>query len=228
MALPLYLAMTSAEMAGNTPPPRPAYMACHFSPGGLGLSNLPDSLPPGAMLILDDSLTKDTHDPQKILKQLSSILERFQCESLLLDFQHPGIHGQQELANLLADSLPCPVGVSHYYAENLSCPVFLPPVPPDKPLSAYLAPWQSREIWLEAALDGVILTLSEQGCTASPLPGFPEQGHEDSTLHCHYTIEAPATFRLWRTREDLDGLLAEAGKMGVSKAVGLWQELAQT
>lgn len=228
MALPLYLAMTSAEMAGNPLPPRLGCMVCHFSPGGNGLSGLPEELPPGAMLVLDDCTPMDGHDPQRILKQLSSALEHCQCESLLLDFQRPGIPGQRELANILTSSLPCPVGVSELYAEGLSCPVFLPPVPPDKLLAEYVAPWKGREIWLEAALDGIALKLTESGCTVSPLPDFPEAGLPDKKLHCHYTSETTsdsATFRLWRTPEDLNVLLKEAENHGATRAVGLWQEL---
>ena len=225
MALPLYLAQTAAEMAGNPLPGSLAYLACHFSPGGTGLSNLPEALPAGAMLILDDSTPMDGHDPEKIVKQLSAQVKLWQCEAVLLDFQRSGLAAQAELAKLLAGSLPCSVGVSELYAKGLSCPVFLPPVPLDRPLAEYLAPWKGREVWLEAALDGVILTLTEQGCTAAPLFDFPGDGLQDERLHCHYTVEAPATFRLWRTREDLHTLLEDAQLLGITKAVGLWQEL---
>ncbi len=228
MALPLYLARTAAEMAGNPVYEPAAYMACHFSPGGPGLSNLPTELPPGAMLILDDSTPMDSHDPDLILKQLAEQVERHRCESVLLDFQRPGIDAQRELAELIASTLPCPVGVSELYTKGLTCPVFLSPLPPDRPLSEYLAPWDGREIWLEAALDGITLTLTEHGCTASPLIDFPENGLYDDRLHCHYAIEtdeASANFQLWRTREDLEALLSQAETAGVTKAIGLWQEL---
>ena len=228
MALPLYLALTAAEMAGNPLPVRFAYMALHFSPGGAGLSGFPATLPPGSVLILDDSTPLDGHDPERILKQLSAQVERWQCEAVLLDFQRPGIHGQRELADMLVKGLPCPVGVSEPYAQALPCPAFLPPVPPDRPLKEYLAPWQGREIWLEAALESITLTLTEQGCTDTPLLGFHEQGMHDVSLDCHYTVETTdnsAIFRLWRTREDLNSLLEEAQKQSVTKAVGLWQEL---
>jgi hypothetical protein len=228
MALPLYLARTMAEMAGNFVSSPMAYLACHFSPGGPGLSNLPDKLPPGAMLILDDSTPMDRHDPERILKQLSAQVEQHGCESILLDFQRPEILGQGELAALLSDSLLCPVGVSALYAQGLNCPVFLPPVPPDRHFSDHLTPWQGREIWLEAALDGLKLVLTETGCTVSPLFGFPENGLSDGRLHCHYTTEADnhsAIFHLWRTQEDLDALLKDAKKAGITKAIGLWQEL---
>ena len=230
MVLPLYLAQTSLEMAGNSLPAHPAYMACHFSSGGPGLSNLPVSIPAGTMLILDDSTPMADHDPELIGKQLSDTIRQQGCESLLLDFQRKDIPGQQELAKLLTDSLSCPVGVSEIYAERLSCPVFLPPVPPDKPLRDYLAPWQGREIWLEAALEGITLTLTEAGCSVEALYDFPDGGLRDDLLSCHYTVETTADtaiFQLWRTRHDLDTLLAAAETQGVTKAIGLWQELGK-
>ena len=228
MVLPRYLAQTAAEMAGNPFPEKCAYLACHFSPGGKGLSNLPPVLPPGAMLILDDSAPMDGHDSELILKQLSQQLQQHRCECLLLDFQRHSIPGQQELAKDLCEALPFPVGVSEHYARNLSCPVFLPPVPPDRPVSEYLRPWQGRKIWLETALDGIILTLTEAGCSVEPLGVIPDAGLSHEMLHCHYTIETTvdsAIFQLWRTRKDLDALLTEAVSLGVTKAVGLWQEL---
>ena len=230
MALPRYLAQTAAEMAGNPHSGNPAWMACHFSSGGRGLSNLPEMLPAGAMLILDDSTPLDGHDPALIAAQLSEVIAGQRCESLLLDFQRPQIPGQQELAELLAASLPCPVGVSDIYARALSCPVFLSPVPPDQRLSDHLAPWQGREIWLEAALEGITLTLTESGCFPEALYDFPEDGLEEDTLHCHYTVGTTAEsaiFRLWRTRADLENLLKEAETLGITKAIGLWQELGR-
>ena len=226
MALPLYLAQTRCEMGGNSPVPTfCAYMSVHFSPGGTGLSNFPEALPPGAMLILDDSTPISGHDPERIVKELSGLMEQHQCESLLRDFQRPGYPALAALAQAVSDTLPCSVGVSEIYAAGLSCPVFLSPVPPDRPLRKHLAPWTGREIWLEAALEGLKLTLTENGCATAPLHDFPEQGLKDSRLHCHYTIESPATFHIWRTWDDLDALLAEAKIAGVTRAIGLWQEL---
>ena len=230
MVLPLYLAQTAAEMAGNPLSQNMAYMACHFAPGGKGLSNLPEELPSGAMLILDDSTPMDDHKPELIAKQLSEIITLHHCEALLLDFQRREIPGQQKLSELLAGALPCPVGVSELYAGDLPCPVFLSPVPPDRPLGTHLAPWQGRELWLEAALEGITLTLTEAGCAASALADIPEDGLTDEKLHCRYTIETTensAIFRLWRTYPELDDLLAEAQTAGVTKAIGLWQELGR-
>ena len=91
MALPLYLAMTAAEIRENPfLPGNTAYMACHFSPYGTGLSNLPRDLPPESLLILNDRTPIRGHDPQQIRDQLAQAMAQFQCLGLLLDFQRAG------------------------------------------------------------------------------------------------------------------------------------------
>ncbi len=230
MALPLYLAMTAAEIQANsTLPDNLGYMACHFSPYGTGLCNFPTALPEGAMLILNDRIPCCGHDPQLICHQLAALVEKFGCSCVLLDFQRPGIEETAAMAGALADALPCSVGISEPYAADLSCPVFLPPVLPDCRLRDYLAPWAGREIWLEAALEGLCLILTETGCKRTPLPYPPSDGGIlEEVLHCRYTIRTDpdaAYFTLWRSREDLLSLLTEAESLGVTRAVGLWQEL---
>ena len=50
MAIKGYLAMTAAEIAAaGAPAYGLAYMACHFSPYGTGLVNLPRELPEGRL-----------------------------------------------------------------------------------------------------------------------------------------------------------------------------------
>lgn len=230
MALPLYLAMTAAEIRDNSSlPGHLAYMACHFSPYGTGLSNRPGSLPQGSMLLLNDRTPIHGHDHSLIAAQLKEIITNFSCSCILLDFQRPGCEETAKLTRYLSEALPCPVGVSHLYAEGLACPVFLPPAPLDVPLTEYLQPWQGREIWLEAALDGKVIALTADGAAAAPLScGIPSEGRREEALHCHYTIDIAdeqALFTLFRTREDLDDLLVEAEHLGVTLAVGLWQEL---
>lgn len=231
MALPLYLAMTAAEMRGNAAlPSKLAYMACHFSPYETGLSNCPKTLPEGAMLILNDRTPIHGHEHELIAAQLMELVEKWKCSSVLLDFQRAEAEETAKLAKVIVDTLPYPVGVSESYADKLPCPVFLPAVPPDTPLKDYLRPWQGREIWLEAALDGIEIALTEQGAASVPLPfckALPNT-HWDEVLHCHYHIhteESQARFTLYRTHEDVDAILEEAAGMGVSLAVGLWQEL---
>lgn len=231
MALPLYLAMTAAEMSEAAPlPPHFAYMACHFSPYGTGLSCCPKQLPEGSLLILNDRTPICGHDPHRIEAQLKEILDAHQCRGLLLDFQRPGYAEAQALATHLCEVLPCPVGVSLAYGEGLDSPLFLPPAYPDTPLEAYLKPWQGREIWLEAALDCMEIVLTESGAAVTSLPHFDaaDAVHRDEKLHCHYYLnieESRARFTLYRTREDVEGLLEEAESLGVTLAVGLWQEL---
>ena len=231
MALMPFLAMTAAEMRDvSTFPPQIAWMACHFSPYGLGLTNLPKELPPGSLLIVDDVTPPCRHDPALIGDQLSVCVESFQCSGVLLDFQRAGCGETHNLARRLASTLPCPAAVSEPYAQNLDCPVLLPPVPLSVPLEAHLSPWEGREIWLELGLDGEILTLTEQGCEVAtlPCPDWDAEGFADEVLHCHYTIETTeksAGFTLWRTMNDLADLLVKAEELGIVGAVGLYQEL---
>ena len=231
MAITPFLAMTAAEMRNiSVFPPKIAWMACHFSPYGLGLSNMPKDLPSNSLLIVDDYTPPSGHDPAFIAEQLSICIEALQCPGVLLDFQRRGCEEVAAIAKHLANALPCPVAVSECYADDLQCPIFLPSIPPSVPLEAYLAPWKDRNIWLELGLEGEILTLTEQGCQTTPLPHpDPEaEGFFDQTLHCHYSIETDETsarFTLWRTKNDLEELLTEAEEMGVTYAVGLYQEL---
>lgn len=233
MAILPFLAMTAAEMAKVSDfPPKIAWMACHFSPYGLGLSNLPQRLPPHALLLLDDITPIREHDPQRITEQLLNCLESLNCHGVLLDFQRPDVPETAVLVNHLAQTLPCPVIVSESYASELSCPVFLPPVPPSVALEEYISPWEGRSIWMEIGLTGELLTLTEQGCEAVPLP-FPNEASEgfpEKALHCHYRIETnekSARFTLWRTEKDLAALLEEAEGLGISGAVGLYQEFSK-
>lgn len=231
MAIQRYLAMTAAEIAENSAlPEKTGWMACQFSPWSAGLSNLPGSLPPGSLLILNDFTPIDGHDPSVVGAQLRHCVESLQCSGVLLDFQRPEVQETAELAAFLVSALPCPVAVSQGYAGELDCPVFLSPVPHHTTLGDHLAPWQGRELWLDTALDGEIITLTEKGTATTPLPPgpLPAHGHREPQLHCHYQIElseSQAGFTLWRTREDLEALLEEAEGLGVKTAVGLFQEL---
>ena len=227
MVLPLYLALTAAEFAFcSSFPEKLAWMACHFSPYGTALSNLPPKLPESAMVILNDRTPIHGHDPKSILCKLGELKPHL----LLLDFQQQEVEETAHLADFLVKNMDCPVGVTHWYGERLDCPVFLPPVPPDVAVSDYLAPWQGREIWLEAALAGITYTVTANGSTAAPLPHPPKDGLADKDLHCHYKIEeyiSRVEFYLYRTPEDLQSLLKDAKSHGVTTAVGLYQELGE-
>ena len=233
MAIRPFLAMTAAEIfAVSQFPSEIGWMACHFSPYGLGLSNLPRQLPPKSLLILDDITPTHGHDPTLIADQLAERITALDCAALLLDFQRPEVEETAALVSVLAQGLPCPVAVSHLYADAGACPVFLPPVPPSVPPEAYFAPWKGLEIWLELALDGEEIVLTEEGSSSAPLPHVPmkETDFFDNTLLCHYRCELEADaakFTLYRTEADLEPLLTEAEKHGVTTAVGLYQELSR-
>ena len=229
-----YLALTAGELYGHPKTEEKiAYMACHFSPYTTGLSNLPETLPPDSMLILNDRIAISGHDPQRIADQLQQTLEQLSCDSLLLDFQRPDKVETAGLCRLLAQQLPCPLGISHHYAQDLECSVLLPSPPLDMTLEAHLKPWAGRSIWLEAALDSRLYTLTEQGCRQSALADIPkEHPHifREEKLYCHYCMEEEADkvhFTLWRDQNDLHALLQAAEKLGVKKVVGLYQELGK-
>lgn len=231
MALPLYLAMTAAEFAACKEYPKNlGWMACHFSAYGAGLSNLPPKLPEGAMLILNDRTPIAGHDAALIARQFAEVLQFQEAACVLLDFQRPGSEETAAVAQAILASLPCPVAVSEPYAKDLACPVFLPPVPPDEPIDQYLAPWKGREIWLEAALDSLCISVTQSGSTTKTIAHASDAGHPDEALCCHCRVEVHnncARFHLQRTLEDLDKLLGKAAALGVSTAVGLYQELGK-
>jgi len=229
-----FLAQTCAEFAQcDKNPEKIAWMACHFSPYGTGLSNLPRMLPEGSMLIVNDRIPICGHDPKRIAKQISEIVSEFSCSAVLLDFQRPGCELTYEVVRSVIQRLSCPVGVSHLYAAGFSCPVFLPPPDLDVPILSHLAPWDGREIWLEAALDMAQFTVTENGCTSLPLPYSPPEGNvlRDEKLCCSYRCDIhddAAVFTLWRTPEDLGRLLELSAQLGVTRSVGLYQQLKES
>ena len=231
MALPLYLAMTAPEMSSCAfLADSLAYMACHFSTYSQGLSNLPTSLPDHAMLILNDNFPCQGHCPGLVAQQLSQTMEKFHCESLLLDFQRPPCPETEQLINSIVSSLSAPVAISPGHHRDWTGPVFLPPCPLHIPLEEYIAPWSDREIWLEAALCQEEVHITTNGSTF--IPQFPpdrlQGGFFDECLHCNYrTIvqEDAITFTLFDTRESLVRKLDQAEALGINRAVGLWQEL---
>ena len=226
----VYHAMTAAELrhCGHLPDGI-AWMACHFSPYGTGITNIPPSLPPNSILILNDRTPVHGHDPQRVAEALQQAAESLQCSGILLDFQRPGC-GETEAIVQRVLTLPCPVCVSHLYAKDLDCPIFLPPAPLLKTAEEYLAPWKKREVWLEAALNGCRVTVTETGSRAAPLmPGeTADCPNCDMQLLCHYGVvfdQNKAVFTLKRTKNDLKNLMKEAEKRGVTRFLGLWQEL---
>lgn len=229
MAIEPFLAMTGAEIQRLADlPPKIAWLGCHFSQSGKGVSNFPQWLPGGSLLILDDSSPLDGHDPRLFCNQLKEIVAQWECAGVLLDFQRENQEGEKEMAAAIVSALPCPVAVSALYVADLDCPVFLPPTAVSTPLVEALAPWKGRECWLELALDGECITVTQTGAAVSDLAQIPPDGFQEESLHCHYSLELgenQAKWAIWRTKEDVVSLLDAAEKLGVTTAVGLWQEL---
>jgi len=233
MVLPLYLALTAAEISVSSTISFPfAYMSCHFSPYTEGLSNIPDTLPAGGILILNDRLPCQGHSADLVAGQLIDTVDRLGCESVLLDFQRPPEPEAEVMAARITSALSCPVAVTEGFAKKLDCPVFLSPAPLHLPLADHLAPWRGREIWLEAALCQEDILITEKGMTHNPI--FPTEqldgGFYDDHLCCCYHTdirEDHIHFTLFDTPESLCQKLKLAASYDVARAVGLWQELGR-
>ena len=229
MPIPCYLALTAAEFANiDHLPEKIAWMACHFSCYGTGLSNLPEGLPEGSMVILNDRMPPDRHDPKRIAAQLLELAEAVKPDALLLDFQRRGIDLNRQLAQELSQVLPCPVGVTAEYAKDSGCAVFLEPPPLHMSIADHIAPWVGQEIWLELAPEIRKYTITAEGCTLTDLENapLPEPVFVEENLFCRYHTEVlddAAIFTLQRTREDLNAILEKAA--GITRAVGLYQQL---
>lgn len=229
MPIPCYLALTAAEFANTDPlPEKIAWMACHYSCYGTGLSNLPTQLPEGSMIIVNDRTPPDRHDPQRILEQLRSLTETLKPDSILLDFQRAGFSLNQQLPQILVEGLPCPVGVTAEYAQHTNCAVFLEPPPLHMPLSDYIAPWEGREIWLEAVSETKCYRITAEGCQIQSQEDcpLPEPVLTEESLFFRYHLELAddaAVFTLHRDKKSLDALLENA--TGITRAIGLYQQL---
>ena len=231
MALPLYLALTAAEISAQPCLPASlAYMACSFSPYSMGLTGIPAKLPAGCMLILNDRMDCQGHSPDLVAGQLQDAVEQLGCESVLLDFQRTPEPESEAMVRKIIHTLSCPVAVTEAFAARLDCPVFLSPAPLHIPIEAHLSSWQGREIWLEAALGQLELRVTPEGISA--VSQFPPEGLTDGfyeeTLCCHYKAKIDAehiTFTLFDTPKDLKKKLELAASLGVTRAIGLWQEL---
>ena len=230
MPLPVYLAMTALEIATDPLPENLAYMACHFSSYGCGVVDFPTQLPPDSLLILNDRIPVWQHDPSLVARQLGEAAERLGCCGVVLDFQRPDNPQAAAIARQIAQALPCPVAVSENYAQELGCAVFLSAPRPSRRLERHMAPWAGREIWLEGALESEQITLTAEGSSAKPIPfTMPlESSHRDLGLCCTYHIEVTeqaAVFTITRAEEDLRALAGQAEQLGITRMIGLYQQL---
>ncbi len=229
MPLPIYLAMTMAEIQNCQPaPPHCAFMACILSSGGTGLSNIPSALPPNTLLMLNDSVPPAGHRISEITQQLSQAVSHLHPDGILLDFQRPFYPWLGELTQTLCRDLPCSVAVTPIYEKFGGDYLFLPPISPDQEIGTVLNTWKGKRIWLELSAEALKLTLEETGCLResdlSPLSPHPLY---DERLCCHYEIrvtDQKAIFHLHRTPEDQLKLLEICSSLGVEAGIALHQE----
>ena len=204
------LAMTRWEMENYVVPEG-------FSPAVLLLERELTDLPSEILAVIPD--------PEDPLLLPEKTVDETAFPGVVLDFQKPG---QEALVNKLAGSLPCPVAVSELYAHQTQGPVFLSPCPPDKPLEAHLAPWKHREIWLDTTPQPLQFTVTPTKCHINSTQ-FPQNSpyFTHKGLHCHYISQITPekiTFTLWRDRQMLESHIRKAEALGVTKALGLFQE----
>lgn len=202
MVLPLYLAMSALELQ---PIPHGAFLV-------LDHTEVP---PPGILPVITDHFPLD-----------GQVLDRI-CqgrEAVVLDFEQPPTSERRAMLR----GLPCPCAAPPGYCDD--GPVFLPPAPLRTPLEVYLAPFQGREIWLEAALQQQTITVTARGTTITP--PSPSRGltggFYEKHLRCRFTQDFSrdrAVFTLFDTPETLREKLAHAAALGVTRAIGLYGEL---
>lgn len=230
MTNPLYLAMTMEEISTAAAlPTHMGWMACHFSPEGNGLTDLPPTPFPGSILIVNDRFPVEKHAQEPVFDALAEYLLAVPCRGVLLDFQRPENAATAAIVRAL-QSLPCPVCVTEAYAKLTHGPVFLSAPAPHQRPDEYLAPWAEREIWLEISAEAEKCVLTEEGCEIVPAAaeGRDAPVHANPTLCCHYSISTypgRAEFYLYRTKEDIHALVEACSSNGAALSIGLWQEL---
>lgn len=230
MDLSCYIAMTAAEFRSATSlPDKAAWLSCHFSPRSRGLSNLPENLPGGSVLIVDDSYVPEEHDPALVAQQLADAASRFALNAVILDFQIPGMPKTKEMVTHLVKALPCPVCVAAPYAKSLNCPVLIPPPPLHVSPAKHFDAWRGREIWLESVPEAQKITVTEQGSTISAIPYLPPQKDffTDEKLCCKYQTKIyddRVEFTLVRDPEMVRNLLEQCKTFGIRHSVGLYQQ----
>ena len=207
-----------------------AYMAVHFSAYGKGLSNVPEQLPKGSIILLDDSTAFDGHDPALVTSQCKELVEKTLPYGVLLDFQRPYSRQLQDMTEQLIAALPCPVGATENYAGVPGCAVFLSPPPANKALAEYIAPWKRQGVFLEIAPTGIEITVTEKGSETKQIPLLSDLPLKDRRLHCHYDVQVlsdRAVFSICRHKEDLAALVEDAQSLGVLGCVGFYRELVE-
>lgn len=230
MSIPLYLAMTAADFSSPLPE-RAAWMAVHFSVADRGISNVPASLPPGSLVILNDQIPWNGHSSGLICSGMVDLLLKTGAEGLLLDFERPALPETRELVRSLAlccEAIGCPVAMPPAYLSRVPSAVFLPPLPcrvaPELP--------ENREVWAELSPTALRAVIGAEGTAleeADPWSVLREAERHpvfrEPELGCMYFSRARGTeveINLFDTRETLMEKLCRYPQ--ITRAVGSYRE----
>lgn len=234
MSINCFLAMTAGEFASCAQlPTHPAWMACHFSAYGTGLTNLPRNLPAGSMVIVNDRIPLNGHDPKRIGEQLADLEQKLDISGFLLDFQRKDVPEAEEIATHLVETLTAPVGVAEGYCQDLTCPVFVTPPSLHIPPAERFSRWNGRELWLEAAIEAGTLRVTSDGCHYQALPYTPPDSpvfaaRELFSKYRSGVTSADAIFTFYRGPAELKLLMEHGKALGITRAIGLYQQLGNS
>ena len=199
MGTDIYVVITGEELAKCSHlPPKIAYLGCHFAGGHL--TNIPQGLPEGSMLLIDDR--NPPGDLPDAFARLSPLLP--QLSGIYLDFQKKSTG--RFFAEGFVKKSPIPVGTPF---AGLGIPVF-------SARELHTLPQKrSFPFWQEGVLSCWELKITKEGCQKKEIPrteGF--SGFEDKRLFCRYAVsvsEEAAVFTFQNTKDDLLSELAASG-----------------
>ena len=213
-----YVAVTPKEIQ-NASGQALAWMSCRFDPKGKGLTNLPEQLPKGSLILVDDLHPICGHEPNLVTRQLKQLCQRLQPCGIVLDLQRPKSTAACNMVRAIAQIKN--VAVSEEYARELDCPVFLT-APMGKKLPGLLTPWKGQEIWLDVPMGQGIM---HQGRFTAQQGTALCTWQWDRFLCCGYAKAGENAYTLCRNKAMLPRLLEEAARLGVTKVLVLYSEL---
>lgn len=211
----------------STLPAQFAWMACHFDPNGNGIIDLPETLPPGCILILNDKTPYNGHNAERITQQLAECAQRYSIHGLLLDFERPISEALKETVRRLVYALPCPVAcMKNLKIEGLVSVIQMPPIlgTPEEYFHT------KKGAWLELRKQAEKYQIEMDGCKSDSIREPQDElteGQQETALcvHYHFTVNAEnANLTLWRNRQDREIIMELAKQAGIDTIIGLYQE----
>lgn len=228
MEIPWFPAITQEEIQTlSTLPPHYAWMSCHFDPIGNGISNLPKSLPPDSILILNDQIPYNEHNTEIMIQQLEECIQNWQLHGVLLDLERPVSEELKEIISIMVSSLPCPIACGkNLEIEKLLSVVEMPPLL-ENPREYFQ---RKKGAWLELRKQKETYSIDKNGCrlqSGEELYGEISEGLKDTALCVNYrfTVNSEnAGLGIWRDRHDRKKIIKYAIESGIDTIIGLYQE----